>query len=296
MASPIQSQPWERPDTPIFSNSPPPQPWMKCNIYCPRVIYAEGKYRMWFSGSAVRPTLYRTCIGYAESDDGLAWTLHPDNPILTADGLTWGQSLNTPRVLYDEDEGIYRMWFLSTTHVEYRDDGILANDIGSAMGYATSQDGIHWDFWPEPLIHECRAPCVHREDGRYRMWLNARPNPDDSWETAYAYVYEYASEDGIAWTRREHPAVQATGNTKSCVYPEVHKINGTYYMWHIGHLKKKDDPMNMVYHEIFCDTSDRWRYLVAEPRDPRICRFSGPGTVLTGRRSRRHACWTPEIR
>ena len=207
----VQSQPWERPDKPIFSNAPPPQAWMRCNIYCPRVIYAEGKYRMWFSGSDVRPTLYRSCIGYAESDDGLAWTLHPDNPILTADGLSWGQSLHTPRVLFDEEERLYKMWFLSTTHVEYRDDGILAKNISSAMGYATSRDGIHWDFWPEPLIEECRAPCVHKEGTRYRMWLNARPNPDDSWETAYGYVYEYTSEDGIAWTRRDRPAVQATG-------------------------------------------------------------------------------------
>ena len=251
----VQSQPWERPDKPIFSNAPPPQAWMRCNIYCPRVIYAEGKYRMWFSGSDVRPTLYRSCIGYAESDDGLAWTLYPGNPILTADGLSWGQSLHTPRVLFDEEERLYKMWFLSTTHVEYRDDGILAKDIKSDLGYATSRDGIHWDFWPEPLIEECRAPCIHKEVGRYRMWLNASPNPEDSWETAYRYVYEYWSEDGITWTRHDRPAVQATGNTRSCVYPDVHKINGTYYMWHIGHLKKKDGPMNLVYHEIFCDTS-----------------------------------------
>ena len=26
-------------------------------------------------------------------------------------------------------------------------------------------------------------------------------------------------------------------------------------MWHIGHLKVRDGPMNLVYHEIFCDTS-----------------------------------------
>ena len=164
MTAPLQSQPWARPDSPIFSNSPPPQPWMKCNIYCPRVIYAEGKYRMWFSGSEVRPTLYRTCIGYAESDDGLAWTLHPDNPILTADSLTWGQSLHTPRVLYDEDEQHYKMWFLSTTHVEYRDDGILAKDIRSDLGYATSRDGIRWDFLPEPLIRG--MPGAVRSQGR----------------------------------------------------------------------------------------------------------------------------------
>lgn len=256
MSSHLQSQPWERPDTPIFSNSPPPQPWMKCNIYCPRVIFAQGKYRMWFTGSEVRPTLYRTCIGYAESDDGFEWTLHPENPILTAERLSWGQSLHTPWVLFDEDEQVYKMWYGSTTDVEYRDDGILAKNIRSAMGYATSRDGIQWEFLQEPMIQECRAPCVRRDGGRYRMWLNASPNPDDSWETAYGYVYEYSSEDGIAWSRLEPHAVKATGNTRSCVYPEVHRINGTWYMWHIGHLKERDDPMNMVYHEIFCDTSD----------------------------------------
>lgn len=251
----LESQSWIRPDRPIFSNAPPPQTWMRSNIYCPRVIYAEGKYRMWLSGSEVRPTLYRSCIGYAESDDGLEWTLHPDNPILTAQGLSWGQSLHTPRVLFDEDEKLYKMWFCSTTHVEYREDGILAKDIKNALGYATSRDGIHWDFWPEPLIEECRAPCVHKAGGRYRMWLNASPNPENSWETVYGNVYEYWSDDGIDWTRHDRPAVQPMGNTKSCIYPDVHKIGDTYYMWHIGHLKVKDGPMNLVYHEIFCDTS-----------------------------------------
>ena len=77
---------------------------MRCNIYSPRVIYAQGKYRMWFSGTAVRPTLYQTCTRYAESDDNLEWTLHPDNPILTGDRLSWGRDFYTLRVLFDEDE------------------------------------------------------------------------------------------------------------------------------------------------------------------------------------------------
>ena len=87
------------------------------------------------------------------------------------------------------------------------------------------------------------------------MWMNAAPGPEDAYNTVYANVYEYRSEDGIAWTRKDRPAVQATGRTQSCVYPCVLRLGDTYYMWHIGHLKKPDGPMNKTYFEIFCDTS-----------------------------------------
>lgn len=106
------------------------------------------------------------------------------------------------------------------------------------------------------MSERCRAPRVVKEGGRYRMWMNARPALDEPFETLYSNIYEFWSDDGIVWTRRDRPAVQATGRTKTCVYPYVLKLGGTYYMWHIGHLKEPDGATVKADFEIFCDTSE----------------------------------------
>jgi len=47
-------------------------------------------------------------MGYAESDDGIHWTEQPDNPILTDDDIPWDEGWQTPFVLFDQGEKIYK--------------------------------------------------------------------------------------------------------------------------------------------------------------------------------------------
>ena len=256
-----QTQSWIRRDSPLLTNSPPPKPWMKSGLYCPRVIFANGKYRMWFMATPVRPTLLQVQVGYAESEDGISWDLHPDT-VLSGESIPWGKDIQTPWVMFDEGEELYKMWFVSTTSFEYREDGVTFSDLKQDLGYATSPNGINWEVRPEPLVEACRAPCVIKEEGRYRMWMNARPTVDDTYDTVYASIYEYHSSNGINWTRQDDPAVRATGRTKTAVYPYVKRIRGTYYMWHIGHMLDKqlgriepDGPGGGGDYEIFCDIS-----------------------------------------
>ena len=69
-----QSQAWKRRDAPLLSNSPPGQDWFRCGFYCPRVIYAKGRFRMWFVGSDSPSIEYKgSSLGYAESADGVEW-------------------------------------------------------------------------------------------------------------------------------------------------------------------------------------------------------------------------------
>lgn len=244
------SQPWVRREQALLNNCPAAQPWFHHTFYSPCVIFAQGRFHLWFEGTDVLPALNQGRIGYAQSEDGIVWKLHPANPVLAADQLPFRASnLSTPWVLFDDAEQIYKMWFVATTKSVRNEQEVIEDQD---LGYATSQDGIAWKFHDRPLVEKCRRPCVRKENGRYRMWMNARPKPTDSFAVGYRHVFEYDSPDGIAWTRREQPAIVAGGITNSCVYPCVLKLGDRYHMWHIGHLKQPDGG---AYIDIFCDTS-----------------------------------------
>ena len=246
-----QSQPWKRREKALLNNCPAAQPWFHHSFYSPCVIFAQGRFHLWFEGTDVLPALNQGRIGYAQSDDGIDWKLHPTNPVLAADQLPFKASnLSTPWVLFDDEEQIYKMWFVATTKAVRSEKEVIEDQD---LGYASSKDGIAWKFHDRVLVEKCRRPCVRKEKGRFRMWMNARPKQTDSFAVGYRHVYEYESADGIAWTRREKPAIVAGGITQSCVYPCVLKVGATYYMWHIGHLAKPD---RGAYIDIFCDTSD----------------------------------------
>ena len=80
---------WETREQPVMK---PTQPWEKKSLMCPHVMYDEEmkKYRMWYSaGDWFEPD----AIGYAQSDDGVAWTKFERNPIMTPD----------PRALWERE-------------------------------------------------------------------------------------------------------------------------------------------------------------------------------------------------
>ena len=81
-------------------------------LYMPCVIKADGLFKMWYVGSsdhARAPAFIH--LGYAESADGLRWEEYPANPIVTDDAIPWGHRFQTPHVLYDLQDRIYKMWF-----------------------------------------------------------------------------------------------------------------------------------------------------------------------------------------
>jgi len=65
---------------------------------------------------------------------------HPGNPVLQADKTwerhaaeSWG--VQPTAAVYEESEGIFKLWYSILQ---------LATKEGGGVGYATSQDGIHW--------------------------------------------------------------------------------------------------------------------------------------------------------
>lgn len=210
-------------------------------LYSPTVVFAAGRYRMWYVGnSSTSRRADDHCLGYAESEDGLHWRPHPDNPIATPRDLPWGSNWQTPCVLYDAAAGRYRMWFIATTVAHFdqhpgRQDS--ATRMESALGYAESEDGLAWRIHPRPVYPSGRGPCVLPvPGGGYRMWMCSRPAGDVPWDQLYQNIYEFASPDGLAWTRRDAPAITPAGERHSCVYPCVREWRGAWLMWYGAHI------------------------------------------------------------
>jgi uncharacterized repeat protein (TIGR01451 family) len=118
---------------------------------------------MWYSGQNVNQY-----IGYATSNDGIAWTKHPGNPVmdLGPSGAWDDAHLETPSVLRD-NQG-YQMWYTGFGTIR-------------RIGYARSPDGITWTkFVGNPVLDvgasgewdEVRVahPSVLFDDGVYKMW------------------------------------------------------------------------------------------------------------------------------
>ena len=72
-------------------------------------MFKDGKFKMWYVGTSSGSRSPDTALGYAESDDGIKWNEYQGNPIVSARDIDWGIYMQTPFVLFDEDEKIYKM-------------------------------------------------------------------------------------------------------------------------------------------------------------------------------------------
>ena len=135
-----------------------------------------------------------TVIGYAESGDGIAWSVVNDEVLSGTDGQL--ESVGMPCVI--NDGGTYKMWFThSVTSLDSTglqtilgnlDDGNptvvrdalidLMDSTRSAIGYTSSVDEIAWNppnlgvfsGGGGGLWDSVATPCVIEDSGTYKMW------------------------------------------------------------------------------------------------------------------------------
>ncbi len=183
---------WQRPNEPALSSTTTRLDWCRTYIISPHVIRTGDEYRMYYIGRTGESLHVRGqmdyVIGMATSEDGLEWEPYGDTPVLTVDEVHWGAfSLQTPCVLWDEEEQRFKLWFTGYTEWIVTPSGM--REYTERLGYATSDDGIGWDVHPDPVFESGRRPCVHKEGpGRYRMWMNFRPSREAPWDTLYQNV------------------------------------------------------------------------------------------------------------
>lgn len=233
----IRPQPWKRRSEPILSARTTSQSWCKVVCYSPHVIYHSGKFRMWYLGTSTAARTNDIVMGYAESTDGIQWEPHPGNPILTARDVPWGKIIQTPFVLFDPEESVFKMWFVSGNVPRDAKGRLLGND--QRLGYAVSKNGIDWEVHPTPIFPSGRSPSVIKDGpNRYRMWMGSRPDVNDRQSAdIYTHIYAFTSEDGIRWKRSDEPVLRPSGPAKTTVYPFVIKEGGVLRMWYGCHVE-----------------------------------------------------------
>ena len=262
MSKPLYQLDWQRWEQPVLSGMTTNQDWCRVTLYSPTVLRMGDTYKMWYLGNRTVTRTSDMDLGYAESPDGLTWTPHPDNPILSG-GLPWGRAWQTPHVIFDSDENLYKMWFVMAD--SRPGEGGRAIVLGQKLGYATSSDGLAWEAYSESIYPSGRGPCVLKEGpNAYRMWMCSSPSPDGEFGDLVGNIYHFESTDGIAWTRDPEPMIRATETRRSVVYPSVLRDEQGYTMWYGCHVE------GGIF-EIFCSTSEdglNWTHHLKEASFP----------------------------
>jgi predicted GH43/DUF377 family glycosyl hydrolase len=165
---------WDKHAGPVLVGNP--GEWDQNRVFNPIVIRNDTLYQMWYSAESASG-LWQT--GYATSMDGVTWSKHPNNPLLTVSDGEWDAiAALASSVLFVD--GQYHMWYHGTTGDAFSEWEI---------GYATSPDGINWtkDTLNNPIMSGDPGgwdadvvgfPRVIKDGNRYRMWYTGRGASD----------------------------------------------------------------------------------------------------------------------
>lgn len=197
------------------------------------IVNHNGKKYHYYSGWSLGVSVpFYFFVGLAISEDGgETYRRVSSSPILERNEVD-PYLTASPCVLIEE--GKWRMWYVSGTGWEIRND---RPQHWYHIKYAESDDGIHWkregivciDYKSEEEYAISR-PCVIRDVSLYRMWFASR---GDSYRICYA-----ESADGLRWTRKDHESgidVSDSGwDSGMLAYPYVIKHDSDYYMLYNG--------------------------------------------------------------
>jgi predicted GH43/DUF377 family glycosyl hydrolase len=208
------------------------------HIFAPHVVYHQGEFWMYYSGSqrCVDAGTYKGTakdpqhpeksdqrlfkLGLAKSKDGIHFKRYSSEPVFSfgddIHSVVTAAILKDPKGAPQRENGKLQMFFAAVDFPR----GTYKHDL-----YVTSStDGIAWGK-PELVLENAYAPCVIKEDNKYRMWytwIDKHP-----WHTSYA-----ESKDGVHWDVREEPCIimDQAWEVKDQVYPMVIKAGGVYLM------------------------------------------------------------------
>jgi hypothetical protein len=217
------------------------------SVGSPDVHFDGSIYRMWYCGSAVACYYVggESSIGLATSKDGINWKrANGGKPVLGPGKPGAFDELRVEGgcVLYDEDSGIWSMWYtgLRKPGTEPRasnwEGTIPAGwECRLRVGLATSTDGIHWERQNDgkPVIElgaigstgdlQVMYPTVVKEEDGYRMWYASNSI------TIPHTVSMATSPDGIRWTKHRSGA-PVEGLGWYVTGPAVTRLGNEYLM------------------------------------------------------------------
>lgn len=169
---------WVKHPTPVLQAS---EAWETQGVSSPDVLKIGDEYKMWYSA---RDYGGRWRIGLSVSNDGINWSKHPGNPVLSPQ-LSWeGSTVAQADLLYLD--GQYLMWYHAGPIVPH------------AIGRAISPNGISWTkpLDKNPVLTRgtggsfdsahISTPCVIKQNNLYKMWYGGY----DGSHKSIGYAYE----------------------------------------------------------------------------------------------------------
>ncbi len=191
-------------------------------VYESSLLKDEDGYHMWYTGYHGNDIAY---IFYAHSDDGLAWERPVNTPVIYPGGDdSWDdQAITAGPVI--KANGMYLMYY----------SGRISRLGLWHVGLATSQDGLVWEKYNNPVL------LGEEGDWDYRVSASAVEKVGDQYFMYYTGISENGdyniglamSDDGLSWTKHSgNPVLSATLSWEgSGVYwPAVYKNGDKYKM------------------------------------------------------------------
>lgn len=220
---------------PVIALEPNALSGWETNMNRPVVIKRGEVYHMWYTSQfETSPGQGKSYIGHAVSQNGVTWIRTSDQPVLIPVQPWEKVAVMCPHVIWDEEAGIYRMWYSGGE--QYEPD---------ALGYAVSTDGQHWTKHPDNPIfvadhthawesYKVAACQVIRHEGWYFMFYVGFANID------HACIGIARSRDGITqWQRHPANPVLGPGDEQSWDHDATYKPYAIYeqdrwLLWYNG--------------------------------------------------------------
>jgi hypothetical protein len=164
------------------------------------------------------------------SADGIAFTLHPAqkhprNPLVKADQPWEGWRLEIyGSVLYDEDEGLFKMWYIGEAPDYFPNYATL---------YATSKDGVTWDKPLTGTIPCAKAPKHNAVADACLLAsvIKDAADPDPArrykmiyWNQALHGYHTMISPDGLHWTQFSSEPICPSGDVITGYYDAARQL------------------------------------------------------------------------
>ena len=190
------------------------------------VIMNRKKWTMLYTGQIKG----RSCIGIAESKDGINFQKKQEKPIISPEFEFERNSVMNPCLLYDEEDNIFKVWYSAGD--QYEPDVIC---------YAESKDCVIWEKYLTPVLtkgmscydkYKVGGCDVKKINGRYVMYYIGYQNLDNA-RICIAY-----SNDGLIWRKsNQNPILSPTkgGWDAHAVYkPSVISMDNKEMLWYNG--------------------------------------------------------------
>ncbi len=142
----------------------------------------NGLYHLWYAATDTEnlATNPHWKIGYATSPNGITWTKHPGNPVITQTEPWEYQNMMYPNVLYED--GKFKMWY-----------GTGSGDHCTRYAYAESTNGYEWTK-PADKNPVYQITGVASDFDGYRLGGHTRIREGD------VYKIWYSGYNGSYWS------------------------------------------------------------------------------------------------